>query len=237
MLIVPAGLAAVALALHGTGLDRHLTDQFFDASSRVFSLRSNALLELIGHGMARSAAVLVWSCIFAGALGSLKLAELRPYRRILWLTATAMALGPIVVVVLKEVTSFPCPWNLRRYGGFAGEPDAWFVSPANAGRCFPAGHAAGGFSFVAFYFAAVAVQRRRLALVALVCALAAGTAFGFVRVVQGAHFLSHAVWAAAIDWLMAALVFAPSLFGHWHQQSPLTSRLQGDGSERPGAMR
>ena len=35
--------------------------------------------------------------------------------------------------------------------------------------------------------------------------------FCAVRVVQGAHFVSHNLWAAAIDWFAAALVFTPLL--------------------------
>jgi hypothetical protein len=42
-------------------------------------------------------------------------------------------------------------------------------------------------------------------------ALTTGIVFSLVRVVQGAHFLSHALWAASIDWLCAALVLTPSL--------------------------
>lgn len=212
-LLVPAALVAAAVALHVSGLDKRLTDQFFDTSSGLFPRRSDPLLELVGHGMARSFALLVWFGVLAVALASLRVIELRAYRTTLWPLVTAMALGPLVVVVLKDITSFPCPWNLKGYGGFAAEPTTWFVLPRDAGRCFPSGHSAGGFSFLAFYFAAMARRQQRLARVALLFAVAAGSAFSIVRLVQGAHFLSHALWAAAIDWLLAALVFLPSTLG------------------------
>lgn len=44
-------------------------------------------------------------------------------------------------------------------------------------------------------------------------ALVAGSLFSVVRMAQGAHFLSHNLWSAAIDWWVAALVFSPLLLG------------------------
>jgi len=38
--------------------------------------------------------------------------------------------------------------------------------------------------------------------------LCPGTHDSAVRIVQGAHFLSHAFWAAAVCWVIAALVFS-----------------------------
>jgi membrane-associated PAP2 superfamily phosphatase len=213
VLLVPALLAAAAVAAHMSGLDRHLTDRFFDPASGTFPWRSAPLLETIGHGLARSAVTLIWSLTAAAALAAGWVAELRPYRTLLCSIAIAMALGPLLVVLLKEITAFPCPWNLRTYGGFSDVPTQWFVAPSRAGKCFPAGHSAGGFSLVAFYFAGRAIRSRRLAGAALALTLVLGVALSMVRVMQGAHFVSHALWSASIDWLAAALVFMPSLPG------------------------
>ena len=208
-------LIAIAVSVRVSGLDYQITDIYFDASAHVFPRRSDEILELLGHSLARDFATLIWFCLLGTAIASPYIDDVRPYGAILWLTAAAMALGPILVVLLKDFTSFPCPWHLKRYGGLASEPTRWLVMPVDAGRCFPAGHSAGGFSFLAFYFAALAVRCKRLASAALAFAVIAGCAFSFVRVVQGAHFVSHALWAAAIDWLIAALVFIPVRSGKW----------------------
>jgi len=214
-LTVPLLLAVFATLLRTSGLDYQVSDIYFNTSAHVFPQRSNEVLELVGHSLARTFSTVIWLSLVGGALASSYIAEMRPYRALLWFTAGAMMLGPIVVVVLKDFMAFPCPWHLKRYGGLAAEPTRWFVTPAHAGKCFPAGHTAGGFSFVAFYFAALAMRCKRFASAALVFAVIAGSAFSFVRVVQGAHFVSHALWSAAIDWLMAALVFIPALTGKW----------------------
>ena len=235
--LVPVALVAVAVVARTSGLDDFLTDHFFDFSSRSFPLRSDRELELVGHTLARTSATIVWICTLAGALTSLAVPELRPYRTVLFLTTLAMALGPVVVVLLKDATTFACPWNLRRYGGLAADPIGWFSAPAAAGRCFPSGHSAGGFSFVAFYFAALYLRRRRLAHWLLALTVALGSAFSIVRLVQGAHFLSHAIWSAAIDWLLAALVFMPSMLAGGLPKQSFAVAVSRPDADRDGDAR
>jgi membrane-associated PAP2 superfamily phosphatase len=207
--ILPCALIWLAVAARLGGLDRWLSDLAFDGASAQFPLRDAWPLELVGHHLARSMVVIVWLGLVGLAAASYGFEALRPCRRILWTTAAAMVLGPLIVVMLKSVTGFPCPWSLKRYGGFAAEATSWFTMPVDAGHCFPAGHSAAGFSFFAFAFAARAIRRPRLAVAAFWVALSLGTLFSAVRVAQGAHFLSHGLWAGAIDWLAAAAVFLP----------------------------
>ncbi len=204
---LPAVLVALAVAAHVSGFDLMLSDRFFDVAGDRFPLRTEPLLELLGHRVAKSAVLAVFAGLLAAALASYRFEALRPWRAVLWATVGAMALGPTLVVVLKSFTAFPCPWSLQRYGGLTPMASTWFATPANAGNCFPAGHSAGGFSLFALVFAAGALGRPRLAWTLFWAALATGVAFSSVRIVQGAHFASHALWAAAIDWLAAGLVF------------------------------
>ena len=84
--------------------------------------RQDPQLELWGHVRARSVASLAWLCTLIVAFASLGLIRLRPYRSLLWSLTAAMVLGPLTVVVLKSTTSYPCPWDLQRFGGSAQEP-------------------------------------------------------------------------------------------------------------------
>lgn len=211
ILFVPCLLALLALLAAGTGLDRAVSDFFFDSSTSRFRGQDSFALELIGHQAARAFLWIVWIGVVVATF-AVHHARLRPeMHTALYATLLAMALGPIVVFLLKGITSHQCPWSLRSYGGFADYSSHWFVAKAEAGRCFPSGHAAGGFSLIAIYFLGRAIGSNLLQRVGLIAALALGTAFSAVRVAQGAHFLSHNLWSAAIDWLVAALVFAPLL--------------------------
>ena len=210
-LLIPAGLAFAAAAVHGTGIDERVSALFYDVAAHAFPARSSTALELAGHRLAKSTIVALWMMLFATALAAPAIGRLQRFRSVLWTTLIAMAIGPALVTILKDINSFHCPWDLKRFGGYAEFSSRWFVASVQAGRCFPSGHAAGGFSLVALMFAGIAAGHTRLRAIGLVAAILAGAAFSMVRIAQGAHFLSHNLWSAAIDWCAAALAFAPLL--------------------------
>lgn len=203
------GLLPVALALvvRFSGLDLAISDAFYSIDLHGFPARASDALEIVGHKSAKAVVLATWFVLLGGAIAAHFDPATRPWRRLLWATVIGMALGPTIVSILKSVTSFPCPWDLSRYAGFATETSRIFVAPGQAGRCFPAGHSAGGFSLFALYFGLRSSARPRAARGALIAALIVGGVFSYVRVIQGAHFVSHTLWAAGIDWVAAGLPF------------------------------
>ena len=103
-----------------------------------------------------------------------------------------------LVATLKQLTAVHCPWDLVRYGGTAMAGDG-------GGACFPAGHAAAGYAWLALAFVSGTVPGRRIGLSA---GLAAGLVFGIDQQLRGAHFLSHDLWSAALCWMVAVVVAA-----------------------------
>ncbi len=208
-LLIPAVLGLLAFLSQALGVDLALAGTAFDPAMNVFPARASRWLELIGHRIAKSGLVGLWLLLLAAALASTWIGRLRRHRALLWTTTAAMAAGPLAVVLLKDINAHHCPWDLRLFGGTADFATAWFVPRAEAGRCFPGGHAAGGFSLIALHFAGAAAGSDRLRTAGLVAALVAGISFSAVRMLQGAHFLSHNLWSAAVVWSLAAITFAP----------------------------
>jgi membrane-associated PAP2 superfamily phosphatase len=205
---VACAFVAMAVASTFTGLDDAIAHAAYDAATGTFPARDAALLELVGHRLAKSALWVVWSVLLAASLAAARLTALAPYRRALWATTVAFALGPLVVSVLKSVTGPRCPWDLIEFGGAWPPALEVLTGTTGAGRCFPSGHASGGYALLSVHFAGTALGDARLRAGGLWLGLVAGTALGAVRVVQGAHFLSHNLWSAAVAWTVAALVFA-----------------------------
>lgn len=206
--LVAVLLALLAWAAHATDLDHLLAQAAFDPVQRTFPARDWRLLGLFGHQLAKSAVWIVWFVLFAASIASLRLASLAPWRRVLWATTAAMAAGPALVSMLKPFTGPRCPWDLAEFGGSAAATSDWLVRSAEAGRCFPGGHASGGFSLLAIYFAGVMLAAPRLQFAGLAAGFGAGLAFSAVRMVQGAHFLSHNLWSACVVWTVAMVIFA-----------------------------
>lgn len=206
---VPLLLAALVLAAFElTALDRGINDLFYDSVRQQFPLRQQEFLERVLHRGGKYAVVLI-------ALGALTVFALswwvsawRGLRRAAGYVFLAIALGTGAVAALKATTNKHCPYDLAVYGGTAPYVRLLQMAPSGAprGNCFPGGHASGGFALMAFYF--VWYRRRPvLARAALVGGFAAGFALGFGRVMQGAHFVSHNLWAALVCWLVAVVLY------------------------------
>ncbi len=121
-----------------------------------------------------------------------------------------LLLVPAVVGLGKKETHVHCPYQLQEFGG-----DVPYVTLFEAnkyetpGRCFPAGHASGGFALLLFVLIA-ATRRQQMA--ALAGAMALGWAMGGYQMVNGRHFLSHTLTTILLAWIVILLVHL-ALFG------------------------
>lgn len=210
-LLVPLA-AALAAGFLGqwTNIDRMITRLAYDAEARTFPLHHVFWLDAVMHHDAKYAVAALGFVVLACLLLSYALRALAPYRRVLLFIVLAMSLAPLTVTVGKAVSTTHCPWDIDEFGGSVPY-SRLFARPLpemKAGRCFPAGHASTGFALLAFYFAAFAMRRPRMARVALIVGLAAGMALGMGRVAQGAHFPSHVVWAGVLCWTVMVVLYA-----------------------------
>ena len=165
--------------------------------------RDSWFLETVLHDRAKQVLIGFALCIFAALIASNWVNRLQPWRRSLGYLILAITLSVGIVPALKKITQVHCPWNLTNFGG------SEFYSPLlgprsameNPGRCWPAGHATAGFSLLALFFV-LRDYRPGLAKAALLFAISLGVVFGMGRMLQGAHFLSHTLWTAFLDWLI-----------------------------------
>ena len=208
-LLVPliAALAAGFLS-EWTDIDRVITRLVYDRDAGTFPLHHVFWLDVVMHHWAKYAVATLGFAMLAGLMLSFVLRALAPHRRMLLFIVLAMSLAPLSVTLGKAISTTHCPWDIEEFGGSV--PYSTFFARAppeiKPGHCFPAGHASTGFSLLAFYFAAFA-KRCRVARVALIVGLAAGMALGVGRVVQGAHFPSHVLWAGVICWTVMIILY------------------------------
>ena len=208
-LLVPAALAPLIWWMFtATAIDRALIAAYYDSATHTFPLRDNAFLENVMH----SGLKLVVTAIALSLLGAYLLSFLVPplapqRRRLLWMFA-GMAGATLLVSSLKQASSLHCPWDLAEYGGFAPFQTLFDRLPDNTapGRCFPGGHASGGFALMALYFGLRDSHATR-ARILLVAGLALGMVMGWAQMMRGAHFLSHNVWSGWLEWMFLALFY------------------------------
>jgi membrane-associated PAP2 superfamily phosphatase len=124
-------------------------------------------------------------------------------------TMYTWACSVIVIAVLKDFTTLPCPWDLAQFGGdevYVLMNDI-FSSAFPIGNCFPSAHSTGGYGLLGlgFVFAIFGAPMVRGFSIATVI----GLIYGGAQIVRGAHFLSHDFFTIAIclsvAWVWAEL--------------------------------
>jgi len=129
-------------------------------------------------------------------------------------TGLAIVLISTIVTValvggLKSLTNVPCPKDLSHFGGHYPYVTLLhrlpFAEHLDRVRCFPAGHASGGFALVSLFFL---FRRRRNQWIGFGVGMTLGWTFGLYKMLIGDHFLSHTLATMCIAWLVSLLVAA-----------------------------
>lgn len=199
-------LAAAACEL--SDVDLYLADRCFDFSKGVWPAREAWWAEWLIHKRGKDVITAVAAGSLLAWIGSFKWEVLRAMRWQLLYLALAISLAAGTVSALKRATGRHCPWDVQRYGGQTPytrlfEPPPQACAP---GACFPAGHASGGFSLFAGYFA-WRDRRRRAAGCWLGAGALLGSIYGYAQMARGAHFFSHNIWSAIICWLVSLVLY------------------------------
>lgn len=206
-----SGLALLWLSRDGR-LDFAIAQRFFDATRGGFFLRDHTWLSAVGHDAFKWFALGVWLLMLTLALASFAVRRLKPACADLWwfcMTALAAALW---VSWLKGQNAHACPWDIDVFGGAKPWYPLLGAAPIDeAGRCWPGGHAAGGFSLIAGYFAWRHSQPA-LARMWLVFSLLLGSLMSAAQIMRGAHFLSHNLWTLWWCALISLMFYAAR---HW----------------------
>ncbi|MBC5783979.1 phosphatase PAP2 family protein [Ramlibacter sp. USB13] len=202
---ITLGLAALALAWDASGLD--LPAARLAGGADGFAWRNSWLLAVLVHEGGRSLAWLLALALCLAAWWPVgPLARIGQRERLQ--LALSTLLGALAVSLLKTGSHTSCPWELADFGGLARYVPHWSASvDGGSGHCFPAGHAASGFTFVGGYFA-FRSSHPLLARRWLAASLAAGLVLGLAQQWRGAHFMSHTLWSALVCWGVACLLQA-----------------------------
>jgi len=197
------------LVFENSRIDLDLSLQIYDPALGDFPFHHHKFFDqVLHHGMKYAAYVLVCIALVPCWLGWRGDLAWLPKRNAL-LAAVGMLAIPICTSLLKSLTNRHCPWDVIEFGGFAPYLGLLVPGPEGIkpGACFPAGHASAGFLWVVW---AVALRPagRFWSRLALAVGLGFGAFLGVVRILQGAHFLSHVFWAAWFAWAMSVALAA-----------------------------
>ncbi|MBO3277655.1 phosphatase PAP2 family protein [Pseudomonas sp. Milli4] len=211
-LALPLGLMALLLIVEPVSLDLALANWMYQPGSGFIG-RHSWFLENVLHDRAKQLIILLGVLALAASLAGVIHKPWRHLSRPLGYLVLSMGIAASVVTPLKVLTAVQCPWDLAQFGG--KETYSSLLSPRpptdHPGRCWPGGHASSGFVLFALYFA-LRDRKPKLARQAFWLAFGLGCLFSLSRMAQGAHFLSHNVWTALLDWVICLGLYALLLY-------------------------
>lgn len=182
-------------------------DQFFSAPwvSPVgdYTYMNNPYLVSIGHYGLKYVVIFI-AVMHLITLIYLKMNKKNPrLQKICMMVLLSMACSVSYIAVLKSFSAHACPWSMVSI--HLGHVQ-WLQDMQTSARCFPGGHASGGFSLIILFFA-YRHDYPRLARIGLTIALVLGFMMSWVQMVRGAHFLSHNLWSLWWSWLVAFIIY------------------------------
>jgi len=200
----------VAIIFFGiTDIDLKIQDIFFDSTSHSWILDKNLQpYKFIFYDGIKKLLIFIGILFLITLILFRKNPTIQAYKRGIIIVILSGILVPVIVGGLKKATNMPCPKNEIHYGGVYPSTKVWesypktFHQPSSI-KCFPAGHASGGFALLSLFFL---FKRRRNKIVALLGALTVGWSMGLYKMMIGDHFLSHTVITMILAWLIVLLI-------------------------------
>jgi membrane-associated PAP2 superfamily phosphatase len=133
-----------------------------------------------------------------------------PYKRGLVIVVLSSIFVPLLVSSLKAVTNIPCPKSLEIFDGTYPHTCVWEKYPSDfcqkqKQKCWPAGHASGGFALLSLIFL---FRTRKAKIGAVALAMAIGWSMGVYKMVIGDHFLSHTFITMIMAWFIISIIVA-----------------------------
>ena len=201
------GLAlSIALFTLWPELDWVVSHSFFDAATQRFAANPSVFVHAVYVATPWLSRIgFVLACLAWWWLRTSGQAWAKAWRRRLlaWLIMAVLGLGLVVDWGLKDNVGRPRPEQVQMFGGSKPFVPAFELSSHCDVNCgFVSGHAAAGFSLMAWGMWSAWPRRKRWVAIGS----AVGLLIGGVRMAQGGHFLSDVVFAGWAVWLTYMLI-------------------------------
>lgn len=198
-------LVATIIVFEFTNLDRAVQDLFFDLSTHQWIVdRNDRMLNLIFYSGIKKVLILFAVSILIALVFFSKKTIVQHYKKGLLIVLLSAIFVPSVVGGLKALTNTPCPKNIKHYGGNYPDVTVFDTYPKafkqkSKIRCWPAGHASGGFALLSLFFLFKRDSNRKKAII---FALVIGWSMGMYKMLIGDHFLSHTLITMILAWII-----------------------------------
>jgi membrane-associated PAP2 superfamily phosphatase len=202
-------LIAVIALFQFTDLDIFVQNFFYNFETKNWLInKDEPILKFFFYDGIKNLLILFALAILFSLLFLRKRSFVQEYKKGLIIVLLAAIFVPVIIGSLKAITNTPCPCNIVNFNGkypdikvFDSYPRD-FIQTSKA-KCWPAGHASGGFALMALFFLfKTPINQKRALITALVMAWSMGT----YKMLLGDHFLSHTIITMIMAWLIILII-------------------------------
>lgn len=204
--LVVIGLATAVVFLTKPEIDLAVASMFADGTAG-FPLRHHPIPKFFNELINIFALITALGCIIGLTLATrLRMAIAGLWARQYAFLLASLITGPglIANALFKENWGRARPRQVLEFGGEASFSPPLLIADQCSSNCsFVSGDASMGFFFLAIAMVTPARHRKS----AIAAALAFGSFIGFMRIIQGAHFLSDVIFAGVFVGLTITLLY------------------------------
>ncbi len=192
-----------------TNIDIALQNYFYDFQTHKWLIdRNEPVLKFIFYNGIKKLLIIFAVCILFSLIFFRKKRVVQEYKKGLILVVLSAILIPVIVGSLKATTNTPCPKNIEHFGGVYPDIKVLDSYPKDFKqkkkiKCWPAGHASGGFALFSLFFLFKSRKNRKRALA---LAMFVGWSMALYKMFIGDHFLSHTLVTMELAWLIVLIL-------------------------------
>jgi len=202
-------LLAIAIIYFGLSpLDINIQNKLYNFNTHTWILGHNEQPYRLIFYIGAKRLIIVFGLVFLFSLFIFRKTNLiKSYKKGIIIVVLSLILVPSAVGELKKDTNMPCPKNIMLYGGALPQTKVWEAFPKKYKnvriRCWPAGHASGGFALLSLLFL---FKKRRNQIFAFILVQAFAWSMGIYKMLIGDHFFSHNVITMILAWLIILII-------------------------------
>ena len=209
-IFITAVLLIVVICLFQfTNLDIFVQSHFYNYELKSWFIDKNEpILKFLLYDGLKKAIIIFNVLILIALLFFRKKQLIQEYKKGLIIVLLSSIIIPSFIGTLKAITNTPCPCNLVEFGGEYPEKKLFDSYPENfvqksKVKCWPAGHASGGFALMSLFFLFKKPKHQKIALIGtIILAWSMGT----YKMLLGDHFLSHTIITMLLAWIIILII-------------------------------
>jgi membrane-associated PAP2 superfamily phosphatase len=209
MIITAILLIAVITLFQFSELDISVQSFFYNFDTKNWLIDKNEpILRFFFYTGIKKLLILFAVAILFSLIFLRKKEFVQKYKKGLIIVLLSAIFVPLIIGSLKAVTNTPCPCNIVYFNGTYPDTKVFdsypkdFIQTSKI-RCWPAGHASGGFALMALFFLFKTPKNQKRALIG---ALIVGWSMGTYKMLLGDHFLSHTIITMTMAWLIILII-------------------------------